>query len=333
MQSLVPPKISREDLIYYCYNLEMHALVNLSHLHEQQAHDHSLRSHVGEYLSELRGLDYTMTIRRLALLNYGKSVSLSYPDQVKEYRHDMHKVALNIISTAVSAWVMGKALPAYHERVRAGKVGKDAKTAKKLQEKQAKRDSSFPSSPIWRGTSAYRIAVYGCASLRLESLGLLLRAIKRTQPPLLAKAEREDAAEKIRRAEMSQEELEKEEAEKQAKAAEKAASGPSCWQMFLGKVGEDKKGDKEKDAATGSANGGQHGVKVVNPFFDDTEDDLAAAEPEPEGEDAELGMVVTAQVRSPLRGMSAVLCTQYIPHTTDQAPRLRRMLCESHARC
>ena len=58
--------------------------------------------------------------------------SLLYPDQVKEYRHDMHRIALNIISTAVSAWVFGRALPAHHERLRSGEGPKHHKVGRIL---------------------------------------------------------------------------------------------------------------------------------------------------------------------------------------------------------
>ena len=71
-QSLVDPNMSREELLFICYNLEMHAHTRGKPLHKNDV----TKVHVGEYLSDLYGLDYTMTLRRVALLYYGRQNSL-----------------------------------------------------------------------------------------------------------------------------------------------------------------------------------------------------------------------------------------------------------------
>jgi hypothetical protein len=45
------------------------------------------------YWQELRGLNFHLVLERLCLLHYGKSMCLSYPDQVKEYQAELWNVA------------------------------------------------------------------------------------------------------------------------------------------------------------------------------------------------------------------------------------------------
>ena len=119
----------------------------------------------------------------------------------------MHKVALAIISCGVSAWVFGKALPAHNARMAAGHGPKEhtnhdksfrkKKHAEEVEETREHLD--HPASPIWRACpNAYSVAVVGTACLRLESLAILFKAVKKQQPPLMAAAERAELAERIR---------------------------------------------------------------------------------------------------------------------------------------
>ena len=126
---------------------------------------------------------------------------------MEEYLYDMHKVALAIISCGVSAWVFGKALPTHNARMAAGRGPKEHTNhnksfRKKVHEEQVEETREhldLPASPIWRACpNAYSVAVVGAACLRLESLTILFKAIKKQQPPLMAVAERQELEEKIR---------------------------------------------------------------------------------------------------------------------------------------
>ena len=274
---------TRERLLYTLFNLESHGM---QHSSTNDVRGEALKSHIGEYLSEIRGLDYMMTLRRLCLLHYGKVNSLLYPMQVEEYRHDLHRVALQMISTAVSAWVFGKMLPEYYARIERGevKVFKNdtrAKDAKKSSKKAKVR--VFPASKVWQSRpSTYRQAVVGVAVTRLHSLSALWRGVKTQQPPLMAMDERNARAEKIRRAAMTEEErlLEDNElasaaqAEKNEKAriaAEKEKYSVSGW------CGRRRKADS--DEQSGEAPNDSTKQKFTNPL--DDEDDYGSADEGP----------------------------------------------------
>ena len=199
-QALVNHALTRQSLIFICYNLEMHAMQ-----HEGSDNSADMKAHVGEFLSEIRGVDFAKALRRLSLLYYGKLNSLTYPQQLEEYRHDIHKVALNMISCAVSQWALSKVLPAWHK--------KNGTT------------NTHPLSTKWhKRTSAFQIAAVGAASLRLDSLTALFKMIKTQRPPALAQQEKEEAAERIRRNALSAEERTAEDEEIQRIAAEEAAN-------------------------------------------------------------------------------------------------------------
>jgi hypothetical protein len=247
--------MNREWLLYTLFNLEMCAMNrNINKKREKDA----LHSHVGCYISEIRGLNYLQCLRRLCLLHYEKRHSLMFSQQVEEYQHDLHKVALNMISSAISAWVFGKALPEYHKKQygqrikhvlygKAKAVKNEMKKAKKEAEKalrienesrtlkgepplkadefdpNAPRMETYPQSFVWRRLpKAHQVAVVGVASLRLESLALLFRAIKKEKPALLQKQDKEREAERLRIEALSEEERAAEEEEERLKKEEEA---------------------------------------------------------------------------------------------------------------
>jgi len=254
--SLGSNHLNRERLLYTLFNLEMYAMNRNSGKKRQKA---ALQAHVGCYLSEIRGLNYMQTLRRLCLLHYEKRYSLMYQQQVEEYEHDLHKVALNMISSALSAWIFGKILPKHHANrygARRNKVlygkGREVKAeAKRVKKEAAKalheeneqraargepplqpdefdpnahRYETYPSNSLWRRLpQAHRAAVVGVASMRLESLAILFRAVKKEKPVLLAQQEEARKKELQRVAALSDEERKEEEAKKKTKQAEEAA--------------------------------------------------------------------------------------------------------------
>ena len=242
-------RLTREWMMYIAFNLEMKCMQDLT-----EKKGDTRRAHIGEYLEEIRGLDYHKVLRQLCLLHYHKRVSLMYPQQVEEYQHDLRKVALNMITCAVSGWIYGKALPKYHEK-RYGKRMKQGRKVESAQErkdrhrelKKAKHDEkhsvmghigdaisqhlanaeedgpnrwdTYPVSPVWRKRpAAHAVAVTGAAACRLESLKFLFRAIKKEEPELLAQQEKEELAEKQRVAALSEAERDAEEHEKALQA-------------------------------------------------------------------------------------------------------------------
>jgi hypothetical protein len=173
---------TRQNLIYTLFNLEMHAM---QHTGMDSVKSEALKSHIGEYLSEIRGLDYMMVLRRLCLLHYGKNNSLPYQLQVEEYRHELNKVALSMIRCAVSRWIFSTALPRLHKRVR--KEGK----------KKRQQLSEWPPHPFWRQhQKTYIHALNGVYHLRMTSLKILMEAVKLQQPPLMTRDERKATKDK-----------------------------------------------------------------------------------------------------------------------------------------
>ena len=252
-QALGCHSLSREWLLYTLFNLEMCAMNrNINKTRQKDA----LKSHIGCYISEIRGLNYMQTLRRLCLLHYEKSHSLMFGQQVEEYQHDLHKIALAMISTALSGWILGKALPAYHsatfgkrdKKVLYGK-SKEMKAELKKAKASAKaaliqankeraikgelpiaedkfdadahRHDTYPANTVWRRLPhAHQIAVVGVASLRLDSLAVLMRAIKKEKPALLHKQDKEREAERKRVNALTDEQKEEEAKAEAAKAEE-----------------------------------------------------------------------------------------------------------------
>lgn len=247
--------LTREWLLYTLYNLEMYGMTHNTHKGPQLR---AMHAHTGCYIAEIRGLNYMQTLRRLSLLHYGKRHSLMFQQQVEEYEHDLYKVAVNLISTAVSAWIFGKMLPKYHEKLygtrkltvlygkgkevhaAAKKAMKDA--AKSLYQeneeraargeparqpdkfdRNAHRHETYPANSVWRRLpKAHSVAVVGIAALRIESLAHLFRAIQKEKPTLLVEQDKAREAERQRVDALSPEEREQEEAQKKQTASAEA---------------------------------------------------------------------------------------------------------------
>ena len=245
--SLGNHRLTREWIMYVMFNLEMKCLQEL----DEEKGD-TRRAHIGEYIAELRGLDYHKTLNQLCLLHYAKRHSLMYPQQVEEYMHDLRKVALNMITCAVSGWIHGKALPKFHEKKYGDKMqnpraieSQDEKNVRKKGDKKKKKEkkqeqtvvgdepevvddgvqrcNTYPKHPLWRKRpAAHSVAAIGVAASRLESLKVLFRAIKKEKPALLTQQENEERAEKERKEALSEDAREEEEREKAHKEREKA---------------------------------------------------------------------------------------------------------------
>jgi hypothetical protein len=100
----------------------------------------------------------------------------------------------------------------------------------------AHRYDTFPSNSLWRRLpQAHRVAVVGVASLRLESLAILLRAVKKEKPALLVQQERQRDIELQRVAALSDDERKEEEARKNRKdAQEKAKAERRARRQYAG---------------------------------------------------------------------------------------------------
>ena len=290
-QSLGCHRMTREWLLYTAFNLEMCAMQRNT---QKSREKDSMRSHIGQYISEIRGLDYMQTLRRLCLLHYEKRHSLMFTQQMEEYQHDLHKVALNLITSAVSGWVFGKMLPKMHEKkwgvrrvkVMYGKVkqAQETRERKKAAEEELRKENearqadglppleaqqvddgtsrhdTFPKNAMWRRLpNAHGVAVVGVAAMRLNSLAVLFRAVKKEKPALLIKQEKEEEAEKQRLAALDADELRAEQEAKaeadRKEAARQARKEGSCFKK------------KKKDG------GSKDGTTIVNPFLDEEEDD------------------------------------------------------------
>jgi hypothetical protein len=237
--SLGNHRLTREWLMYITFNLEMKCMQDL----DERKGD-TRRAHIGEYINELRGLDYHKTLRQLCLLHYEKRHSLMYPQQIEEYNHDLRKVALNMITCAIAGWIHGKALPKFHEQKYGAKMktgrkvesAEDRKERKKNKKKGKKRKpkpaeitdepedngeaaercNTYPRHPLWRKRpAAHAVAAVGVSACRLESLKFLFRAVKKEKPALLTQQEVEDRLEQERVAALTEDELA---AEERAKA-------------------------------------------------------------------------------------------------------------------
>ena len=115
-------------------------------------HRSGLSSQLGLPLSHIRGLNFHLVMQRLALLQYGKSNSLPYSQQVAEYELEKNTVALHVIQTCLSYWAIVTLA--------------------------RKPDGRFPEAAYWRRTSkdieiAQREAVRLKESLAQEKLSAL----------------------------------------------------------------------------------------------------------------------------------------------------------------
>eukprot|EP01043_Picozoa_sp_COSAG02_P017725 COSAG02_NODE_810_length_16920_cov_466.145286_3_plen_3115_part_00 len=277
-------RLSREWMIYVTFNLEMKCMQDLK---EQKGA--TRRAHIGEYLQELRGLDYHKALRQLCLLHYEKRQSLMYPQQVEEYRHDLQKVALHMIACAIAGWIHGKALPKYHATLYGSKLqqprtvesAEDRKERhRKLKESRHKAEldpqedatgdadrwNTYPRVSLWRKRpAAHSVAVVGACACRLESLKYLFRAIKKEKPALLVQQEAEERQEKERVAALSEKERHTEEHQK-ALAAEREEDDVSSLKKCFKRVSSDAD-DNAGSAKTKFSN------PMMNPMLDDVDDE------------------------------------------------------------
>eukprot|EP01043_Picozoa_sp_COSAG02_P024531 COSAG02_NODE_1343_length_13161_cov_12.669959_1_plen_3095_part_00 len=230
-------RLTREWVIYVAFNIEMKCMRD-----RKESKGAARRAHVGEFLDELCGLDYHKVLRQLCLLHYEKRQSLMYPQLVEEYRHDLQKVALNMISCAVAGWIHGKALPKYHAKRHGLKMQQARKIEsvhdkkdrhRKLKESKRKTDvgpeqvvtegadrwDTYPRAALWRKRpGAHKVASIGVCACRLESLKYLFRAIKKEKPDMLSQAEAEEREEKERVTKLSGKDRHAEEHEKALRA-------------------------------------------------------------------------------------------------------------------
>ena len=147
-------KSTREYELYAMFQLELHAYqAQVKRAGDRVVvHRSGLASQLGLPLSHIRGLNFHRVMQRLALLQYGKSNSLPYSQQVAEYEMEKNTVALHVIQTCLSCWAIVTLA--------------------------RKPDGRFPEAAYWRRTSkdielAQREAVRLKESLAQEKLSAL----------------------------------------------------------------------------------------------------------------------------------------------------------------
>eukprot|EP01043_Picozoa_sp_COSAG02_P011613 COSAG02_NODE_430_length_22462_cov_52.755042_19_plen_1433_part_00 len=117
----------------------------------------------GATLSDLRGLNFHLTLERLCLLHYGKAKCLSYDEQMQEYRAEVYHCSMHLVCSAVGWWVA---------RRRIGKTWGGY---------QWPWDARFRNYP-----NVYKAAIEGACASRVRSLVLLRKCIEtRGRPELL----------------------------------------------------------------------------------------------------------------------------------------------------
>jgi hypothetical protein len=145
---------NREYLIYATFQIELYAY------RTEESRLAAKAANTKKFLNGCHGVNMSLCLHRLVMLNYGKVQSLTYRESMEENAFEMEYVALRIIQAAVSEWM-----------------------ARWVHKKKPGQQPHGRFSDWWRKhSSVYLIAIRAARDTRLRTLKLLLKLVRRMKP-------------------------------------------------------------------------------------------------------------------------------------------------------